>query len=278
MNRSPVALVLVAALLVSTGACRRDERPRAKPALSASASPPVPVAPWTATDWFPNQKGAYRAVLAWHRALERRELDELAKLYTDQVEVSQITYTKDGALEKKRALFAKYPAFFHELIGKVELAKIAEGRVRASFTLKAGTPDDWEVMPASLELTTEPNGSEYLVAGEADAKSLRELELRPACDAKISEVLNSTPPYLSRQTEIQRSAARSNGHASVGGLPPSPDGEGGFVFSIGHFLPDRFSTLLTYRVDRDGRLTVDGELEKQISAAQLKAVEEACRR
>ena len=282
MKWSLVASALVTSLLVGTGACRREERPLARPAPSASASAAAAAAaaeqPWTATDSVPNPEGAYRAFVAWHEALERRDFAKLEQLYDDQVEISQITYTKGGALEKKRALSAKYPTYRQELIGKVELSKTPEGRVRASFTMKFGTPGDWEVMAASLDLAAAPNGSDYLVAGESDAKSVRELELRPGCEASIGEALHATPAYLRVEAEIQRSADESSGHASVGGLPPSPDGEGGFVFVIGHFLPERFSTLLTYRVDRHGHVTADGDIEKKIPPDKLSAVETACRR
>jgi hypothetical protein len=274
-----------AIVFATTVACRKDP-PRRSPTLKASvsaassvrpaASSAVPTTPaWTPQPETGPNAPAYRAVRAWNDALDRHDLAKLEKLYDDQVLFYGFRRSKAEVIAAKKADFEKRPKFSHEIIGNIEVQRVFDGLVIASFHKKSGPPDDFEVIEARLALT----GAEFLVSEEQDARSIEQQNAIPEdCYKKASEVVNTIPAVARAGEEGSRELAESKGSKRLGGFGPEPDGAGGFQVVEGLYIEDFMHTSIAYQVDRSGRLTVQVHgLEKQPSKAGLEAVERACR-
>lgn len=277
--------MLAGLLASSVAACRREEpRPVAgSPAASASiasavpsatAAPSVstpPVAPMATVD------PAERAVRAWSEALDRHDLEGLARLYGPSVVFYGQPRSKAAVVAAKRAAFAKQRSFRQELVGDIALARAPDGRVTATFTKRSGDGAAFSVDTATLVLA--PSAAGYVVVEEADAASLARRASSPSvCEAKATEVVNALPEVKRATADAMTDADQSDGGARFGGVGPNDDGEGGITFALGLHTDERFETRVVASVAKNGALSVMvlGS-DVAVPAAALRAVREACR-
>ncbi len=273
---------IVFVVCTSLGGCRREKPPPseattpsgaaslAKPS-SAAASASVAIPPRSAED-----EAAVKTVRAWSDALDRHDLTKLGELYASSVRFYGSSRSKVAVLAAKRGAFAKQPGFRQELIGEISLERSSEGKVFARFVKKAGPPESWLVISATLVLV--PSAGGYLVAEEADEETTKR-EAPSACDGVAVEVVTALPAVKKAMAEAEKDADASDGGASLGGIGPQDDGDGSFSASMGLHYEDHYEPRYSYSVDKNGRLTVfAGGGDVVVPPDALKRVAEACKR
>lgn len=294
MSRGPrsAAPLLGVVALLAVGACRREERPQPRPTPQSTpqraAAPPPAAAPPTESASAPSPpptpeaQVASKTVRAWNTALDRHDLVALEKLYAGSVLFYGRPRSRASVVSAKRAAFARQPGFRQELIGDVTVERLGDGTLSASFTKKAGPPEDFLVISGKLVLS--PSASGYLVAAESDeASARRDASAQPSgstvsdCEATASEVANALPEVKRTLALAMKEADESDGGARFGGMGPNDDGEGAFTAAMGLHTDDHFEARFVYSVDRNGRLTVvAGGQELEIPRSSLQAVAAAC--
>lgn len=260
-----------------TAVACREEGPHRSPVPKASVSVGTVAAPHTAaasrSEAGPNAS-AYRAVRAWNDALDRHDLENLERIYGDEVFSYGYRRSKVDLLKAKRAMFEQRPNFRQEIIGDIDLQRPIEDVVVATFVTKSGPPENFEVTGARLEL----RGATLLVTEESDDSSLKQQNaISQICYDKAAEVVSSLASVVRVRAEVEHELAKSTGRKRIGGFGPQPDDAGGFQVVEGVYIEEFLHTRVRYEVDRGGHLTVWADKEVTPSRAALESVQRACR-
>jgi len=235
---------------------------------------------------------AQRVVRAWNAALDGHDVAGLNALYADRVLVYGRQLARDEVVASKRTAFSKQPSFRQEIVGDIAVTRDPSGTLIARFGKRSGFGAKLSDVRARLALkprALEPTMLE--VVEESDDATDARLAGKntshsqdgggiglssSSCRRVASKAVHALRPVQKAISQAQAAAARSGGGAHYGGITPLDD-DSGFTEELGVQTPERFETVVSYAVDRDGKITVTaGGEDVPVPVAGARAVKKAC--
>jgi hypothetical protein len=219
-----------------------------------------------------------RLVGAWNDALNRHDTKALESLYADRVSFYGERRSKADVVRAKQAAFRAERDFQQQIPGFIDVTRGVGDYSVARFSKRSGRPDHLRETKAKLVLGR-GDGGPLRIFEEADEKAAEKQQA--ACETTAAEVVNALPQVKRRLAEAWARVDASNGKLRAGGLGPQDlDSPEEFSASIGIHGDESFETVVWYRVDREGRMTVGLEDQGTIDLppAALRRVARDCRR
>jgi hypothetical protein len=281
VSATVVRIATIPLLVASTG-CRHGHHnpPERAPRASASGSATPPAAASSAppaAEWPVNSE-EWRLVGAWNDALNHHDTKALEALYADRVSFYGQRRTKAEVIRAKQAAFQAEPDFQQQIPGFIDVTRGVGDYSVARFSKRSGQPDHLRETEAKL-VVGRGDGGPLRIFEEADQAAAGKQQA--ACDATAAEVVNALPEVKRRLREAWARVDASNGKLRAGGIGPQDlDSPDEFSASIGIHSDESFETVIWYRVDREGRITVGLEDQGTIDLppAALRRVARDCRR
>jgi hypothetical protein len=271
-------------LLVASTGCRHERRAPTERALHTS----VPmVAPDASSDPVsaesPEDKSlgvggeVWRFVGAWSDAIDRHDRSGLEPFYAEEVGFYGQRRAKAAVVRAKQAILDEDPTFHQQIPGFIDVSR-EEDYFVVRFALRSGASNAARDTDVRLVLRRGDAGP-LLIVEEADqAAATKQQEI---CETIAAEVVNGLPQVKRRIADAWARVDASGDKLRFGGIgPQNVDIPDGFVASIGIHSDEAFETVVSYRVDRDGRLTVSiaSEAPPVVSPSALQRIARACKR
>jgi hypothetical protein len=273
----------LASILLIAGGCRNKQpapaqRTLASASIAGSATAPDADAPDSVpAEWAVNGP-VWRFVVEWNAALDRHDAEALRAMYADRVSFYGQRRSKAEVIRAKQTAFEAEPDFHQQVPGFIDIRLGVGDYYVARFWKLSGKSDHLSGSNAKLVIGR-GDGGPALILEEADEDASE--KQNSACEVTAAEVVNALPQVERSMAHANARADASNGELRVGGIGPqdsnAPDG---FSASIGLNSDERFETVISYEVDREGRLTVyiASEGPVVVPPAALRKVTRVCRR
>ena len=247
--------------------CPRSEGPvveQVDASVGPAAASAAPVSSGT-------EEQAKQMVAAWSDALDKHDVDALAKLYAPRVKFYGKDLPRSTVVDIKRRALGPTSTFHQSIVGPITIAKEGDA-FTATFQKRSGTKTMSDVA-ARIVIVDQHVREESDAPSEARAADTK----RSSCEAAAGKAVAALPA-VAKLLEDDKKALEGKTGSRMGGLGPLSNDEGGFSASLGVHHADRYEAQVWYEVDAKGKLSVTVQgTDVAVPAAAKATVERACK-
>jgi ketosteroid isomerase-like protein len=166
------------------------------------------------TDFGANSDTAIvkRLVQDWNKAHMLKDVGVFSNLYDDLILYYGVQQSKNYSIEKKLSFFKKYPDFYQQIFGDIQIDNISNVEVKCSFVKRVTVNQDTKDYPSYLIF--KKNGDHWKIVSEGDLvtdKNLAENKRKIPANAVKGDFNGDgkldymwlIPPKINTDTEVQ---------------------------------------------------------------------------
>jgi hypothetical protein len=271
----------VLGVLIVTAGCHGKPRTvgqRTPAATPADATPSVADASDPVAAELAVNGPVWRWVTEWSSAIARHDLDALRAMYGERVSFYGRRRSSDDVIRAQQAVFAAQPDFRQEIPGFIDIARGVGDYYVIRFWKLSGRTGGLRGNTTKLVVVRGDGGPLLIVEEADDEASTRQ---NAACEETAADVINALPAVRLSVAQAIARAQASHGALRFGGIGPQDSGDPeGFSVSLGLNSDERFESVVSYSVDREGRLSASAASAGPVVVppAALRKVERVCRR
>lgn len=130
-----------------------------------------------------------KLVTEWNKAHNSKDVTVFAKLYNDTVLFYGTPMNKNACIESKLSLFKKYPDFYEQIYGNIQIENLNDSSVRCNFIKRVTVNQTTKDYPAYLTLNK--TGNSWKITTESDLTTDKNLAKKAEASSPINHETSS---------------------------------------------------------------------------------------